>query len=107
MNHNHTPATEQATKTKVYRYNKDKESLLRNMRKVEGQARGITKMIEEGRYCIDIVQQLTALSSAADAVALSILQNHIEGCVVDAVNNENQERILDELMLTIRKAMRR
>lgn len=95
------------TRAKTYRYSKDKESLLRNMRKIEGQSKGIAKMIEEERYCIDIVQQLTALSSAADAVALSILQTHIEGCVMDAVNSENQDKMIDELMVTIKKAMQR
>jgi len=90
-----------------YRYSKDKPSLLRRMRKIEGQARGIQRMIEEDRYCIDIVQQLTALSSAVDEVSLLILQSHIEGCVVDAIREQHTEGHIKELMGTIRKAMRR
>jgi DNA-binding FrmR family transcriptional regulator len=77
------------------------------MRRIEGQAKGIEKMIEEERYCIDIVQQINALSSAADEVALLILQNHIEGCVTDAIREQRGEDYIKELMATIRKAMKR
>ena len=90
-----------------YHYTQEKESLMTRMRRVEGQAKGIEKMIEEGRYCIDIVQQLNALSSAADEVALIILQNHIEGCVTDAIREQRGEDYIKELLATIRKAMKR
>jgi len=93
--------------TRRYRYAKDKDSLLARMRKIEGQAKGIQQMIEDGRYCIDIVQQLTALSAAADEVSLLILENHIEGCVADAINEKRGEAHIKELIATIRKAMRR
>ncbi len=58
------------------------------------------------RYCIDSVQQLKALSSAADEVALIILQNHIEGCVTDAIREQRGEDYIEELIATIRKAMK-
>ncbi len=90
-----------------YHYTKEKESLIARMRRMQGQAKGIEKMIEENRYCIDIVQQLSALSSAADEVALIILQNHIEGCVTDAIREQRGEDYIKELMVTIRKAMKR
>lgn len=77
------------------------------MRKIEGQAKGIQRMIEEDRYCIDIVQQLTALSAAADEVALLLLESHIEGCVADAIREQHGEHHIKELMATIRKAMKR
>ncbi len=93
--------------TRQYRYTKDKSSLLARMKKIEGQAKGIQQMIEEDRYCIDIVQQLTALSAAVDEVSLLILQNHIEGCVTDAIRGQQGERHIKELMGTIRKAMKR
>jgi len=96
-----------STVTRQYRYAKDKDSLLARMKRIEGQARGIQQMIEEGRYCIDIVQQLTALSAAADEVSLLILENHIEGCVADAINEQRGEDHIKELVATIRKAMRR
>ncbi|MFC1998293.1 metal-sensitive transcriptional regulator [Chloroflexota bacterium] len=63
-------------------------------------------MIDGDRYCIDIVQQLTAVSSAIDEVSLAILQGHIEGYVSDAIREEHSEHHIKELMETIRKAMR-
>ena len=93
--------------TRQYRYTKDKSSLLARMKKIEGQAKGIQRMIEDDRYCIDIVQQLTALCAAADEVSLLILEGHIEGCVADAIREQRGEAHLKELMATIRKAMKR
>lgn len=90
-----------------YRYSKDKDSLLARMRKIEGQARGIQRMIEEDSYCVDIVQQLTALSAAADEAALLVLQNHIEGCVTEAIQEKRGEEYIKELMRVLRKALRR
>ncbi len=95
------------TAVKQYPYTRDKPSLLTRMRKIEGQAKGIQRMIEENRYCIDIVQQLTALSAAVDEVSLLILQGHIEGCVTDAIREQHGEGHIKELMGTIRKAMKR
>ena len=90
-----------------YHYTKEKEALVTRMRRIEGQAKGIEKMIEEDRYCIDIVQQLSALSSAADEVALIILQNHVEGCITDAIREQRGDDYIKELLATIRKAMKR
>ena len=90
-----------------YQYTQKKETLMTRMRRIEGQAKGIEKMIEDERYCIDILQQLKALSSAADEVALIVLQNHIEGCVTDAIREQRSEDYIKELMTTIRKAMKR
>ena len=96
-----------ARAARQYRYSQDKPSLLTRMKKIEGQAKGIQRMIKEDRYCIDIVQQLTALSAAIDEVSLLILQSHIEGCVADAIREEHGEGHIKELMETIRKAMKR
>jgi CsoR family transcriptional regulator, copper-sensing transcriptional repressor len=93
--------------TKRYRYAKDQVSLIARLKKIEGQAKGIQDMVSEGRYCIDIVQQLSALSAAADEVALLVLENHIEGCVAEAIRDQRGEEQIKELMKTIRKAIRR
>ena len=90
-----------------YHYSQEKDSLVTRLRRIGGQAKGIEKMIEENRYCMDIVQQLNALSSAANEVALIILQNHIEGCVTDAIREQRGEDYIKELIATIRKAMKR
>ncbi len=94
------------TAVRQYRYTEDKPSLLARMKKIEGQARGIQRMLEEDRYCIDIIQQLTALSGAADEVSLLILQGHIEGCVTNAIREQHGEAQIKELMRTIRKAIK-
>ena len=95
------------TVTKQYLYSREKDSLLARMRKIEGQAKGIQRMIQDDRYCVDIVQQLSALSAATDKVALMVLQNHIEGCVTDAIRQQQGEAYIKELMVVLRKAMRR
>jgi DNA-binding FrmR family transcriptional regulator len=99
--------SEMAVTARKHSYAKDKSALLARMKKIEGQARGIHQMLEDDRYCIDVVQQLTALSSAADEVSLHILENHIEGCVSEAIRGEHGEGHIKELMATIRKAMKR
>jgi len=95
------------TTARQYRYTKDKSSLLTRMKKIEGQAKGIQRMIEDDRYCIDIIQQITALGAAADEVALLILESHIEGCVSNAIREQHSESHIKELTETLRKAMRR
>ena len=92
-----------------YLYSADKEALLARVKKIEGQARGIEKMIADGRYCLDIVQQLTALSAAVDEVSLKVLESHIEGCVSSAIRSdaESGEAHIKELMKSIRKALKR
>ena len=96
-----------ATQTKQYRYAQDKASLIRRMKRIEGQTRGIQRMVEDDRYCIDIVQQLSALSAAADKVSLLVLQSHIEGCVANAIREEHGEGHIKELMQTIQKVIKR
>ena len=90
-----------------YMYSTNKGPLLTRLKKVEGQAKGIQRMIKEERYCIDIVQQLSALSAAVDETSLLILQSHIEGCVTDAIQQQRGEEYIKELMDTISKAMKR
>lgn len=90
-----------------YHCTQEKGTLITRMRRIEGQAKGVESVIEEDRYCIGIVQQLNALSSAADEVALTILQNHTEGCITDAIREQSGEDYIQELLATIRKAMKR
>jgi DNA-binding FrmR family transcriptional regulator len=63
----------------------DKEALLKRMRRIEGQARGVEKMIAEDRYCIDILTQIAAVSTALEAVAFKILDDHVNHCVTRAL----------------------
>jgi DNA-binding FrmR family transcriptional regulator len=75
--------------------------LLPRLRRIEGQIRGISRMVEERRYCIDIVQQLTAARRALDQVALKIMNGHINACVSEAIRQRAGEGKITELMHTI------
>ena len=81
--------------------------LLPRLRRIEGQVRGIQRMVEEGRYCLDIVTQLQAVQAAANRVAQEVLEQHIRGCVSDAIHEENGDAAIEELMSVLGKAMRR
>lgn len=72
-------------------YIDDKEALQRRLRKVEGQVRGIGRMVDEDRYCIDILEQVSAATKALQAVALALLEDHLAHCVSDAVRNGGDE----------------
>jgi len=65
-------------------YTKDKDAYLKRMRRIEGQVRGIAKMIEGDQYCIDVLTQVSAATKALEAVALGLLEEHLRHCVVQA-----------------------
>ena len=75
-----------------------KQALLKRMNRVEGQVRGVAKMIEEDRYCVDIMTQVSAIKSALDAVAMQLLEDHTHGCVRDAIQSGGGEAAIKELM---------
>jgi DNA-binding FrmR family transcriptional regulator len=64
---------------------------LRRLRRIEGQARGLQKMVEEEKYCIDILTQVSAMTSALQSVALGLLDEHLAHCVAGAVSRGGQE----------------
>ena len=78
-------------------------SLLSRLRRVEGQVRGISRMIEERRYCIEIIQQLTAARKALDQVSLNIMSGHINTCVSEAIRRREGAGKINELMSTINR----
>ena len=61
-----------------------KDNYMRRLRRIEGQARGLQRMVEEEKYCIDILTQVSAMTKALQAVAMGLLEDHISHCVVDA-----------------------
>ncbi|GAA1678163.1 hypothetical protein GCM10010977_29740 [Citricoccus zhacaiensis] len=77
-------ATEAAHHAGHHGYISDKDRYLARLRRIEGQARGIHRMVEEEKYCIDILTQVSALTSALRGVALGLLDDHMKHCVVDA-----------------------
>lgn len=84
----------------------DKSALLKRLNRVEGQVRGIAKMIEEDRYCVDVLTQVAAVRSALDAMALQMLRSHAHGCVHDALRSGRGDSAIDELMLVVQKFAR-
>ena len=86
-------------------YSKEREALLKRLRRIEGQVRGVERMVEEDRYCIDIVTQITAIQAALDKVALGLLEDHTHHCVIGADGADQQERT-EELMSTVRRLLR-
>jgi CsoR family transcriptional regulator, copper-sensing transcriptional repressor len=69
----------------------DKDALVRRMHRIEGQVRGIEKMIEDDRYCIDILTQISAVSTALGAVALKVLDDHVAHCVAGALASGDRD----------------
>jgi DNA-binding FrmR family transcriptional regulator len=72
-------------------YGTSKDDLLRRMRRIEGQVRGITQMVENDRYCIDVLTQISAVTKAIQGVAVGLLEDHLRHCVSDAVATGGRE----------------
>jgi DNA-binding FrmR family transcriptional regulator len=87
-------------------YTEDKEKLLKRLARVEGQVRGVSKMVEEERYCIDVLTQIGAIQAALDKVALGLLDEHTRHCVVEADGAERVEKV-DELMAAVGRLVKR
>ena len=85
-------------------YAHSKEDLLARLKRIEGQVRGIQRLIEEEKYCVDILNQLNAVKGALNKVGMSILEAHTRGCVSEAIVNEEKEtEKIEELMEVIEK----
>jgi CsoR family transcriptional regulator, copper-sensing transcriptional repressor len=76
--------------TAVPGYHADKEALVKRLHRIEGQVRGIERMLEDDRYCIDVLTQISAVSTALEAVALQLLDGHVKHCVADALVSGDQ-----------------
>ena len=80
-----------ATEESRYGYVSDKEALIKRLHRIEGQVRGIERMVAEERYCIDILTQISAVTTALDALGLKILGEHVNSCVAHAFASGDQE----------------
>jgi DNA-binding FrmR family transcriptional regulator len=101
------PATDAADLDPTFRhsYSKDQAILIRRLRRIEGQVRGIERMIERREYCIDILQQTAALRAAVDSVALLVLEDHVQGCVRTAAEKGDADRYIEEVLDVVRRAL--
>ena len=84
-----------------------KDQLSKRLRRIEGQVRGVEKMVDEDRYCIDVITQISAIQAALDKVALGLLDDHARHCVVDGHGDNEPEQMTDELMAAVARLMRR
>ena len=75
----------------VHGYAKDKDALIKRLHRIEGQVRGVEKMVEGDRYCIDILTQIAAVSTALEAVAFKILDEHVRHCVAGALASGDED----------------
>lgn len=85
---------------------KDKAALLARLKRLEGQVRGVQRMIEEDKYCVDILNQIAAVRSALDRVGLILLENHTRGCVARAIKNNDGDSAITELSDVMKRFVR-
>jgi DNA-binding FrmR family transcriptional regulator len=86
-------------------YSATKDQLSKRLRRIEGQVRGIQGMVEDDRYCIDVLTQISAVQAALDKVALGLLDDHARHCVMGATDGQPEKT--DELMAAVGRLMRR
>ncbi len=98
------PAT---TTAKKHGYSAEKDQLLNRLRRIEGQVRGVERMVEDDRYCIDIVTQISAIQAALDKVALGLLDDHAAHCIIGGAAGQRPDELKDELMAAVSRLMRR
>jgi DNA-binding FrmR family transcriptional regulator len=96
------------TETTTHGYTATKAPLLNRLRRIEGQVRGVERMVEDDRYCIDVITQISAIQAALDKVALGLLDDHAAHCVIGgAASDKPPEELKDELMAAVARLMRR
>ena len=88
----------------VYRSDEEKQSYIKRLNRIEGQVRGINKMVDEDRHCDDIMIQISAVSNALKSLGQEILLNHMKTCMVEDINNKKYDTI-DEVMDLCRRMM--
>ena len=87
-------------------YSATKDQLSARLKRVEGQVRGVEKMIEEDRYCIDVLTQISAIQAALDKVALGLLDQHASHCVLGAAEADKEQKT-EEMMAAVGRLLRR
>jgi DNA-binding FrmR family transcriptional regulator len=100
-------ATDAAADQFRHSYSKDKAGLIRRLSRMEGQVRGIARMIEREEYCVDILQQTAALRAAVDALSVMVLEDHVQGCVRTAAERGEADQYVDEVIDVVRRTLGR
>lgn len=84
-------------------YAHNKEDLLKRLRRIEGQVRGLQRMIEEDKYCVDILVQIAAVRSALSSVGMILVEDHTRGCVQRAIKEDNGDSAITELTEVLKR----
>jgi DNA-binding FrmR family transcriptional regulator len=95
-----------SSSTRTRGYSATKDQLASRLSRIEGQVRGIERMVDDDRYCIDILTQISAIQAALDKVALGLLDDHARSCVMGAEAADQAEKT-EELMAAVGRLMRR
>ncbi|HYN91146.1 MAG TPA: metal-sensitive transcriptional regulator [Thermoleophilaceae bacterium] len=88
-------------------YTATKDQLQSRLRRIEGQVRGIEKMVDDDRYCIEVLTQISAVQAALDKVALGLLDGHARHCVIEDAEEGEKDELTSELMAAVGRLMRR
>jgi DNA-binding FrmR family transcriptional regulator len=97
------------TTTHAWGYAKDKQALVKRLHRIEGQVRGIERMVEDDRYCIDVLTQISAVSTALESLAFKILDDHVQHCVAGALASGDEHEAqakADELLEAVHRFAR-
>ncbi len=89
----------------VHGYSPDKDAYIKRLRRIEGQVRGLQRMVDEDTYCIDVLTQVSAVTKALQSVAVGLLEQHIHHCVANAATNDPEH--LDDRIAEATKAIER
>ena len=81
----------------------DKAALLKRLNRIEGQVRGIHRMIDEDRYCVDVLTQVSAVKSALDSLSMQLLESHANGCIKQAIESGQGDAAISELMMVLKR----
>jgi DNA-binding FrmR family transcriptional regulator len=88
--------TQAKEEKRTYGYHADKPALVKRLHRIEGQVRGIERMVEDDRYCIDILTQIGAVNTALESLAFKILDDHVRHCVSDALTSGDEADALEK-----------
>jgi CsoR family transcriptional regulator, copper-sensing transcriptional repressor len=96
------------TDASTHGYTPQKDQLIKRLHRIEGQVRGVTEMVDDDRYCIDILQQISAIKAAIDKVALGVLEDHVRHCMITGADDDHRrEEMTAELTGAVSRLVRR
>ena len=90
-------------------YVQDKDAIVKRLHRIEGQVRGVERMVEEERYCIDVLTQISAVTTALESLSVKLLEDHVRHCVADALaagDAEVAERKSEDLLAAVQRFSR-